>query len=56
MSPVQLKPTKNITFATMTLRYAYLAPSHKVNAVNVLDSTMNGAKKSTIQSAGKWGN
>jgi site-specific recombinase XerD len=26
---------------TMTLRYAHLAPSHKVNAVNVLDSNLN---------------
>jgi integrase len=25
----------------MTLRYAHLAPSHKVNAVNILDSTLN---------------
>lgn len=27
---------------TMTLRYAHLAPSHKVNAVNVLDGALNG--------------
>ena len=33
----------------MTLRYAHLAPSHKVRAVDVLDSTINGRKKSTIQ-------
>jgi len=26
----------------MTLRYAHLAPSHKVKAVNVLDNTLNG--------------
>lgn len=26
---------------TMTLRYAHLAPTHKVNAVNVLDSIIN---------------
>ncbi len=26
---------------TMTLRYAHLAPSHKVNAVNVLDQVLN---------------
>ncbi|MDA8339656.1 MAG: tyrosine-type recombinase/integrase [Nitrospiraceae bacterium] len=32
---------------TMTLRYAHLAPSHKVKAVDILDSTING--KSTIQ-------
>ncbi|MBP1747212.1 MAG: site specific recombinase, partial [Deltaproteobacteria bacterium] len=25
----------------MTLRYAHLAPSHKINAVNVLDSALN---------------
>jgi integrase len=33
---------------TMTLRYAHLAPSHKVKAVDLLDSKMNG-KKPTIQ-------
>jgi integrase len=27
---------------TMTLRYTHLAPSHKVNAVNVLDGALNG--------------
>lgn len=27
---------------TMTLRYAHLAPSHKVKAVDVLDNTLNG--------------
>jgi integrase len=32
---------------TMTLRYAHLAPSHMVKAVEVLDNTING--KSTIQ-------
>ena len=32
---------------TMTLRYAHLAPSHKVKAVDILDSTING--KPTIQ-------
>ena len=31
----------------MTLRYAHLAPSHKVKAVDLLDSTING--ESTIQ-------
>jgi len=31
----------------MTLRYAYLAPSHKVKAVDILDSALNG--KSTAQ-------
>lgn len=33
---------------TMTLRYSHLAPAHKVKAVDVLDSILNG--KSTIQS------
>jgi len=32
---------------SMTLRYAHLAPSHKVKAVDILDSTIN--EKSTIQ-------
>lgn len=32
---------------TMTLRYAHLAPSHKVKAVDILDNTLNG--KPTIQ-------
>lgn len=32
---------------TMTLRYAHLAPSHKVKAVDLLDSAIN--EKSTIQ-------
>ena len=32
---------------TMTLRYAHLAPSHKVKAVDILDSAING--NSTIQ-------
>lgn len=32
---------------TMTLRYAHLAPSHKVKAVDILDNTIN--EKSTIQ-------
>ena len=27
---------------TMTLRYAHLAPSHKVKAVDILDNTFNG--------------
>jgi integrase len=26
----------------MTLRYAHLAPSHKVKAVDILDNTLNG--------------
>jgi integrase len=26
----------------MTLRYAHLAPSHKVKAVNILDNALNG--------------
>ncbi len=33
---------------TMTLRYAHLSPSHKIKAVDVLDSKING-KKPTIQ-------
>jgi integrase len=32
----------------MTLRYAHLAPSHKVKAVDVLDRAINGNKQSTI--------
>jgi integrase len=32
---------------TMTLRYAHLAPSHKIKAVDILDSTLN--RKPTIQ-------
>jgi hypothetical protein len=32
----------------MTLRYAHLAPSHKVKAVDLLDSKING-EKPTIQ-------
>jgi integrase len=32
---------------TMTLRYAHLAPTHKVKAVDILDSTIN--ERSTIQ-------
>ena len=28
---------------TMTLRYAHLAPSHKVKAVDILDSTLNNS-------------
>jgi integrase len=31
----------------MTMRYAHLAPAHKVKAVDVLDETLNG--KSTAQ-------
>ncbi len=27
---------------TMTLRYAHLAPAHKVKAVNILDRAING--------------
>jgi len=32
---------------TMTLRYAHLAPSHKVKAVGILDSTLNGLAPSS---------
>lgn len=35
---------------TMTLRYAHLAPSHKVKAVDILDETIN--KKSTAHFTG----
>ncbi len=38
---------------TMTLRYAHLAPSHKVRAVEMLDSTIND--KSTAQLLHKKG-
>jgi len=31
----------------MTLRYAHLAPAHKVKSVDILDNTLNG--KPTIQ-------
>jgi hypothetical protein len=34
---------------TMTLRYAHLAPAHKVKAVDLLDSKINGESKPTIQ-------
>jgi len=38
---------------TMTLRYSHLAPAHKVNAVDILDNTLNGKSAtkpmSTIQ-------
>ena len=39
---------------TMTLRYAHLAPSHKVKAVDILDNTIN--KKPTIQKLYNQGN
>jgi integrase len=32
---------------TMTLRYAHLAPSHKVKALEMLDNTLNGMSKYT---------
>ena len=32
---------------TMTLRYAHLAPGHKINAVDTLDSILNGKSKCT---------
>jgi site-specific recombinase XerC len=34
---------------TMTLRYAHLAPSHKVKAVDILDGVIGNQKKSTLQ-------
>jgi integrase len=33
---------------TMTLRYAYLAPSHMVQAIDILDKAVNG-KAATSQ-------
>jgi len=33
---------------TMTLRYAHLAPSHKVKAVDVLDRALNGNSTSHL--------
>ncbi|MGD0274706.1 MAG: site-specific integrase [Syntrophales bacterium] len=50
MSGVDLTTIKELLghkTLTMTLRYAHLAPSHKVRAVDILDSTLN--EKSTIQ-------
>jgi len=35
---------------TMTLRYAHLAPSHKVKAMKILDTTINGEKTSYFDS------
>lgn len=32
---------------TMTLRYAHLAPSHLVKAVDILDASLNGKTIST---------
>jgi len=41
---------------TMTLRYAHLAPAHKVKAVGVLDKALNSANYTkTIQSKGDTG-
>jgi len=34
----------------MTMRYAHLAPSHKVKAVNILDETLKGKPKHTPDS------
>jgi site-specific recombinase XerD len=34
----------------MTLRYAHLAPAHKMNAVNVLDDLFSANYTKTIQS------
>ena len=38
---------------TMTLRYAHLAPSHKVKAVDILDNTLT--EKPTIQKLYNFG-
>ena len=40
---------------TMTLRYAHLAPSHKVKAVDILDSTLSKSPNytKTVQSSGE---
>ena len=37
----------------MTLRYAHLAPAHKVKAVDILDSVLTG--KPSIQKLYRWG-
>jgi site-specific recombinase XerC len=43
---------------TMTLRYAHLAPSHKVKAVDVLDSAINNSptaqKKHKEEAVSQW--
>ncbi len=36
---------------TMTLRYAHLAPSHKVSAVNILDQTLTGEEMNSAKTA-----
>jgi integrase len=38
---------------TMTLRYAHLAPSHKVKAVDILDGVIGNQKKLTLQKLNK---
>ena len=38
---------------TMTLRYAHLAPSHKVKAVDVLDGVINGNSNNPIAYSSK---
>ena len=38
---------------TMTLRYAHLAPSHKVKAVDVLDNALNGSTAQLLHNQGK---
>jgi hypothetical protein len=32
----------------MTMRYAHLAPAHKVNAVNVLDNALNRSAEAVV--------
>ncbi len=51
MSGIDLTTVKELLghkTLTMTLRYSHLAPSHKVNAVKVLDNTLNDNINCTI--------
>jgi integrase len=40
---------------TMTLRYAHLAPSHKVKAVDILDGVIGNQKKVSLQKLNSQG-